>query len=84
MTRVVRTYNRLGKDPMHDHEQQLVADFERELVLAGIIPADCARSATRAGRYLEYLGSAALGFLIAAVAALFNFIVFNFFLHIGV
>ena len=68
---------------MHDHEQQLVAAFERELVLAGIIPADLDLSATRLGKYLEYLGGAAIGFLIANVAALFNFIVFNFFLHIG-
>ncbi|MHB8473249.1 MAG: hypothetical protein ACYDC8_10515 [Gammaproteobacteria bacterium] len=68
---------------MHDHEQQLVAAFERELVLAGIIPADRDLSATRLGKYLEYLGGAAIGFLIANVAALFNFIVFNFFLHVG-
>lgn len=68
---------------MHDREQQLVADFERELVLAGIIPADRRLSSTRIGKYLEYLGSAAIGFVVAAVAALLNFIVFNFFLHIG-
>lgn len=68
---------------MHDREQQLVAEFEKELVLAGFIPADRDLSSSRLGKYLEYLGSAAIGFLIANVAALFNFIVFNFFLHIG-
>lgn len=64
-------------------EQCLINDFEQQLVSKGIVPSTGDFALRRSGELLARLGGVAIGFVIANVTVLINFLLFNFILHIG-